>query len=165
MTRCHLSLKEIISTDVVSINPRDTLRDALAVMVENHVSALPVVNSHGHCIGVISVTDLLGMAKDLSDELNALSESGGLDHAVLVQKLEHADLLTELVQDLMSTEVVSVRVDSTLQQAARQMLRNHVHRLVVLNDQRQMVGVLSTMDLLAAFAEEQRNSNVSRSGD
>ena len=159
MTQSKTPLKDIISTDVVSIDPHDTLREALAVMVENHVSALPVVDSRGHCVGVISVTDLLGMTKDLSDELNALSESGGLDHAVLVQKLEHADLLTELVQELMSTNVVSVRVDSTLQDAARRMLRNHVHRLVVLNDQRQIVGVVSTMDLLAAFAEEQRNSN------
>jgi CBS domain-containing protein len=159
MNKCHIPLKDIISTDVVSIDPHDTLRDALSMMVENRVSALPVVNSRQHCVGVISVTDLLGMTKDLSDELNALSESGGLDHAVLVQKLEHADLLTELVQDLMSTEVISVRVDATLQHAARQMLRNHVHRLVVLDDQRQIVGVVSTMDLLAAFADEQRNGS------
>jgi predicted transcriptional regulator len=98
------------------------------------------------------------MTKELSDELNALSESGGLDHAVLVQKLEHTDLLTEQVHELMSTDVVSVRIDSTLQQAARQMLRNHVHRLVVLDDQRQIVGVVSTMDLLAAFADEQKTA-------
>ena len=43
MNKSHVPLKEIISTDVVSIDPHDTLRDALSVMVENHVSALPVV--------------------------------------------------------------------------------------------------------------------------
>jgi len=158
MNKSCIPLKQIITTDVVSIDPHDTLRDALDVMVENHVSALPVIDARQHCVGMISVTDLLGMTKDLSDELNALSESGGLDHAVLVQKLEHADLLTELVQDLMSTEVISVTTDSTLEHAARQMLRNHVHRLVVLDDQRRVIGVVSTMDLLAAFAEETHTS-------
>lgn len=158
MNRCHMPLKEFISTDVVSIDSHDTLREAISVMVENHVSALPVVNSRGLCIGVISVTDLLGMTKELSDELNALSESRWLDHGNLVQKLEHADLLTELVQDLMSTEVVSVRVDASLQEAARRMLRKHVHRLIVVDDQQQMVGVVSTMDLLAAFADERNNN-------
>ncbi len=148
----HTSLKDVYSSDVVSIDPQDTLRKALDVMVENHVSALPVVDGRGRCLGVISVTDLLGMTKDLSDELNALSESGGFDHEVLVQKLEHADLLTEQVQSLMSTDVVSVQADSTIQQAARRMLENRVHRLVVLNSDRQVVGVVSTMDLLAAFA-------------
>ena len=153
MTKSHVPLKEIISTDVVSINPRDTIREALDVMVENHVSALPVVDVRGHCVGVISVTDLLGMTKDLSDELNALSETGGFDHEVLVQKLERADLLTELVQDLMTTDVISVGVESTIKHAAKQMLENRVHRLVVLDFNHCVVGVVSTMDLLAAFAD------------
>ena len=160
MSKSHVLLKEIVSTDVVSINPHDTLREALAVMVENRVSALPVVDSRLRCLGVISVTDLLGITKDLSDELNALSSSGGLDHEALVQKLEHADLLTEQVQDLMSTDVISVRVDSNLQYAARQMVRNHVHRLVVLDEHQQLVGVVSTMDLLAAYSNETNNHKV-----
>jgi CBS domain-containing protein len=153
MSRSHIALKDIISREVVYINPQDTLREALGVMIENRVSALPVVDARQHCVGVISVTDLLGLTKDLSDELNALSEAGGLDHEALVEKLEHADLLTEQVQGWMSTEPVSVGIDSSIQHAAQLMLRNRVHRLVVLDDQQRVVGVVSTMDILAAFAE------------
>jgi CBS domain-containing protein len=156
MTKSHVLLKDVISRDVVSINPQDTLREALSTMVENHVSALPVVDSRGHCVGVLSVTDLLGMTRDLSDELNALSESGGLDHERLVQKLERAEVLTDQVQAWMTSNVVSVQVNGTIQQAARLMLKNRVHRLVVLDDQRSVYGVVSTMDLLAAYADEQR---------
>jgi CBS domain-containing protein len=153
MKRSNTTLKDVISSDVVWVNPQDTLREALAVMVENRVSALPVVDSRQRCIGIISVTDLLGVTKDLSDELNALSEAGGLDHESLVEKLEHADLLTEPVQGWMSADPVSVEIESSIKHAAQLMLRNRVHRLVVLDDQRRMVGVLSTMDLLAAFAD------------
>jgi CBS domain-containing protein len=156
MTKSNVLLKDVISRDVVSINPQDTLREALSTMVENHVSALPVVDSRGHCVGVLSVTDLLGMTRDLSDELNALSESGGLDHERLVQKLEHAEVLTDQVQAWMTSNVVSVQVNGTIQQAARLMLKNRVHRLVVLDDQRSVCGVVSTMDLLAAYADDQR---------
>jgi CBS domain-containing protein len=154
MRKLRTTLRDVISTSVVSINPQDTLREAVDTMVENRVSALPVVDARGHCVGVISVTDLLGVTKDLSDELNALSESQGLDHESLVQKLEQADVLTEPVKAWMSTEVVSVGIESTIHNAATQMLRNRVHRLVVLDDERRLVGVVSTMDLLAAFAEE-----------
>ena len=153
MFKLSTTLKDVISSDVVYVNPQDTLREALALMVENHVSAMPVVDARRRCIGVISVTDLLGMTKDLGDELHALSESGGLDHAALVEKLEHADLLTEQVQGWMSTDVVSVAIDTTVENAALQMLRNRVHRLVVLDDGRRLVGVVSTMDLLAAFVD------------
>src|ERR1051326_133427 len=153
MPKSHVPLRDVISHDVVSINPQDMLREALSTMVENRVSALPVVDSRGHCVGVISVTDLLGMTRDLSDELNALSESGGLDHERLVQKLEHAEVLTDQVKDWMTTNVISLTTSSTLQQAARLMLKNHVHRLVVLDEQKLVVGVVSTMDLLAAYAD------------
>jgi CBS-domain-containing membrane protein len=153
MSRTHTALKDVISSDVVSINPQDTLREALAVMVENRVSALPVVDARQCCVGVISVTDLLGITKDLSDELNTLSKGGGLDYGALIEKLKHADLLTEQVQGWMSPDPVSVGIESSIQNAAQLMLRNQVHRLVVLDNQQRMVGVVSTMDLLAAFAE------------
>ena len=69
-----------------------------------------------------------------------------------------ADVLTEQVKAWMSTDVVSVAIESTIQNAAGQMLRNRVHRLVVLDDERRVVGVVSTMDLLAAFADEKVTS-------
>jgi CBS domain-containing protein len=153
-TSC-IPLKQVITTDVVTINPQDTLREALDVMVENHVSALPVVDSRLHCLGVISVTDLLGLTKELSDELNALATSGGLNHELLVQKLEQSDVLTEQVQAWMSTDVFSVPVDASLRQAARQMLQHRVHRLVVLDNEQHVIGVVSTTDLLAAFANQE----------
>lgn len=153
MSRARTPLKEIISSGLISINPRSTLREALAVMLENRVTALPVVDVRRHCVGVISVSDLLGAAKDLNDELNALSETGGFDHEALVEKLEHADLLTEQVQDWMSTDPISVGIEDSVQHAAKLILRHRVHRLVVLDEQRRVVGVVSTMDLLAAYVE------------
>jgi len=153
MSRARTPLKEIISSELVSINPQSKLREALAAMLENRVTALPVVDVRRHCVGVISVTDLLGAAKDLNDELNALSETGGLDHEALVEKLEHADLLTEQVQDWMSTDPISVGIEDSVQHAAKLILRHRVHRLVVLDEQRRVVGVVSTMDLLAVYVE------------
>lgn len=155
MSRSSTSVKEVISSDIVLINPQDTLRAALAIMVENRVAALPVVDARRHCVGVISVTDLLGVAKDLSDELSELSAAGGLDHEALVEKLERTDLLTEHVQGWMSPDPVSIGTDSTIKHAAQLMLRNRVHRLIVHDEQQRVVGVVSTMDLLAAFAGDQ----------
>lgn len=156
MSRSQTPLAEVVTRDLVTINPHDTLREALAIMVDNRVSALPVVDARRHCLGVISVTDLLGVTRDLSDELNALSEAGGMDHEALVEKLERADLLTEPVQGWMSPDPICIGVDSTVHRAARLMLDNQVHRLVVLDKHEQVAGVVSTMDLLAAFVGESK---------
>lgn len=156
MNRNDIPLAEVVTRDLVTINPQDTLREALTVMAENRVSALPVVDARQHCVGVISVTDLLGVTRDLSDELNALAETGGMEHEALVEKLERADLLTEQVKEWMSPDPITIGADSTVQRAARLMLTNQVHRLVVLDNHQRVAGVVSTMDLLAALVGETR---------
>lgn len=153
MTRTGASVhvQDVMTRDVVAVNPHDTIRDALGLMVENRVAALPVVDSHERCVGILSVTDLLSMTRDLGDELDALSESGGLDHEMLIEKLEHAELLTDEVSSRMSSGVVTVRPEETLRHAAEAILKNRVHRLVVVDAQGRLQGIVSTTDLLAAY--------------
>lgn len=146
-------VKEAMVTDVVSVSPTDTLNEALTMMVENRVSALPVTDRRDRCLGVISATDLLGLTKDLGDELNTLSHIGGLARNLLVEKLSESDLLTQPVQDLMTEQVVNIGPEDTLAHAASLMVRNHIHRLAVVDQSNHVLGVLSTMDLLQVLAE------------
>ncbi len=146
-------VKDAMVTDVVAVSPTDTLNEALTLMVENRVSAVPVTDGRERCLGMISATDLLGLAKDLGDELNSLSHIGGLARDLLVEKLSESDLLTQPVQDLMTEQVVNIGPDDTLAKAASLLVRNHIHRLAVVDRGNHVLGVLSTMDILRAFAE------------
>lgn len=146
-------VKQAMVSDVVAVDPADTLSEALALMVENKVSALPVTDSRDRCLGVISATDLLGLTKDLGDELNELSHTGGLARDLLVEHLSESDLLTQPVQDLMTEQVVNIGPEDTLAKASSLMVRNRIHRLAVVDESNHVLGVLSTMDILRVFAE------------
>lgn len=146
-------VKQAMVSDVVAVSPTDTLSEALTLMVENKVSALPVTDSRDRCLGVISASDLLGLTKDLGDELNELSHTGGLAKDLLVEHLSESDLLTEPVQDLMTDQVVNIGPEDTLAKAASLMVRNRIHRLAVVDGSNHVLGVLSTMDILRAFSE------------
>jgi CBS-domain-containing membrane protein len=71
-------VRDVMITDVVAIHPQDWVSDALRTMLENHVSALPVVDRHDGCVGVISATDLLQLAQQLGGELESLYQAEGL---------------------------------------------------------------------------------------
>ncbi len=157
MSESHVALKDVLSSELISIAPEDTLRAALVLMTEHRISALPVLDDQKHCVGVISVTDFLGITRDLSDELTALSRVSKLDHDALLERFENANLLRERVQDWMSLDPVSVGVNSSVATAAQIMLRNRVHRLIVVDNEQLLLGVVSAMDLLAAFVEESKN--------
>lgn len=59
-----LRLRDIMTTDVLSVSPEVTIRDAMALFATRHVSGAPVVAS-GKVVGVISATDLMEFAASL----------------------------------------------------------------------------------------------------
>lgn len=58
-----LKVRDVMTTDLVTVTPSDTVRDAAEAMSYDHVSGLPVVDG-GRAVGVISATDVLAFAAD-----------------------------------------------------------------------------------------------------
>lgn len=146
-------VREVMAVHVVAVNPGDSIEEALQLLVENRVSALPVVDGHDRCVGVISATDLLLLAQQLGGELEALHTAEGLSHALLIEKLEHSGFSDQTVQELMTPTPVEIEPESSLVEAAASMVRNRVHHLAVTEKRHKLVGIISTMDVLRALAE------------
>jgi CBS domain-containing protein len=51
-------VREIITTDVASLTPHDTVEDAMRIMTEKHIRHLPVMED-GHMVGLISIGDMV----------------------------------------------------------------------------------------------------------
>ena len=56
-----LRLRDIMTTELVTVSPELSLRDAMELLVASHVSGAPVVAQH-RVVGVVSAMDLLGFA-------------------------------------------------------------------------------------------------------
>jgi CBS domain-containing protein len=145
-------VKDVLTKDVVAINADDTIQEALRLMVENHVSALPVVNSKDVCVGILSATDLLGLTRDLNEELADIEVTEFALQSRL-DRVAEQDFGRRRVHELMTEVVETVEPDATLATAARAMLRQQVHRLPVVTERRRLVGIISTTDIMAAFAD------------
>ena len=146
-------VRDVMTRHVVVANPGDAVSDALKLMVENRVSALPVVDGHDRCVGVISSTDLLQLALQLGGELEALNTAEGLAHELLIEKLEHTGFSNQVVNEVMTRVAVTVQPETTLVAAAAAMVRNQVHRLAVADAKGKLIGLISTVDIVKALAE------------
>ena len=149
----RIPVEDIMATEVVYVGPRDTVREALELMLQNHVSAVPVVEGRGRCIGVLSTTDILNLTQELDEELMALSRTKGVAHQLMIERLAESDMGTERVQAVMTDGVIRVDPNSTVAQAAAEMVRHHVHRVIVTDEEQRLVGIVSAMDVLRALAE------------
>jgi CBS domain-containing protein len=126
---------ELMRTSVETVMADASVEDAIVTMADAHVSSLPVVDMRGLMLGVISNNDVLAAEAETGD--------GGLK-----------TLLDGTVKSIMSTRRLAVSPQTTVREAAQQMLYADVHRLYVTEDDR-VVGVVSTMDIVRAVATGQ----------
>ena len=129
-----MQVAELMVSDVKAVAPDMSVADAVALMTEHHISALPVVDLHDRLLGVVSTTDILEAAAEATD-------------AKAREQLFEA---TE-VRDLMTPRPATVRMDADVKESAQQMLYLEVHRLFVVEDGR-LVGVISQSDIVRGVA-------------
>lgn len=147
-------VREFLSRDVIWAEREDSLTEALSLMIDHRVSALPVEHG-GACVGMLSVTDLLVQSRELEEFFSELGESevgesGSLEPRLL-DRLAEKDFGRRKVRDVMTDDVATVDGEATLLHAAQEMLRNRVHRLPVVDKTAKLIGMLSTMDVLEGF--------------
>ncbi|MFO7715117.1 CBS domain-containing protein, partial [Desulfosarcina sp.] len=124
-----------MSTPVITVEKKDSMQQAGILMKENHIRLLPVVHKGGLC-GILSDRDL---------KRASASDATSLDiHELLylVSKIKVADIMTR--------EVVTVHRDCTVEEAADLMLDRKISSPPVVDDQGQLCGVITTIDLFKA---------------
>ncbi len=145
-------VKELMTGHPVTLDAAATVHEALNIMSENRVSSLPVVDNDNQCVGILSTADLVEMARDVDDDLENFDDADLGAQRDLLDKLSHA-VGHESIQTYMTEVVDTVSQDATLADAARAMVKQGIHHLPVVDSKKSLVGILSTMDLLRAFAE------------
>jgi CBS domain-containing protein len=142
--------------------PEDmSVRELASFLLGNQISGAPVVGTDGDLVGVVSMTDIvaagsgdLGLTTDRrhpSFYLRDLEETYS-DEDVRSFHVEEPD---RSVREIMTNTVYSVEVDATVAEVARVMLDGHLHRVLVTQD-REVVGIISTSDVLGLLVEEDR---------
>lgn len=145
-------VSDIMTRDVVTLAAGGTVHEALALMGENRVSAIPVVDHAGKCVGIISTTDLVDMTRDVDDDLYQLDLVDATSRRFLIDRLAHS-LGNESIETYMSESLVTVYPESTLATATKRILKAGVHHLPVVDKDDRLVGIVSSLDILAEFAD------------
>lgn len=141
-----------MSREVVSLAPSDSIHDALELLISNRVSALPVVDKKRHCVGILSTTDLTEFTRDIDSEFHAMEELDSGSRGWFFEALA-STIGRNQVSEYMSEDVKTIDVEAKLTKAAQLMSRNRVHHLPVIDHHDHLVGIISTMDILAEYAD------------
>jgi CBS domain-containing protein len=133
MANFEMPVTEYMTTPVETVPIGESLITVNEVFVGQGVSALGVVDDENVLKGVISRTDIL--------------------HAAVYAHGETFRVPDRPVEELMKSPAVTVGLETRVSEAAKRMLKNHVHRVFVTTDDKPK-GVLSTRDLMRAVREK-----------
>jgi CBS domain-containing protein len=139
-------VREYASDTLVSVRPDTPLAEVHALLRARDLSAVVVVDEKGDLNGILSTTDLLREARI---EIAAPGD---------VVRITPAP---RLARDLMKRDVITVDQDAPLGDAAGEMMKHRIHRVVVTRGGKP-VGVLSTRDAMRAVLRERIESPLER---
>ncbi len=146
----NAKVSEVMTQHVISLTASDTIQEAASVMLEHGFSTVPVVNTNNKCIGILSRSDLTELLLQQDDELSRLLDTDRLSLEWFNRTMETTD--SRSVNELMSDNVSLVKENTSLPDACREMVRNRVHHLPVVNRDDKVVGIISTFDIVNAVA-------------
>ncbi len=147
-----MKARDIMSTKVVTVSPSTSVRDIAGLMVEKHVSGLPVLNDNGTLVGMVSEGDLLRRPEIGTQKHRRrwVSFFSGVDSLAREFTKSHA----LRAGDVMTKQVIHVSEETPLGDVVGLMEKHNIKRLPVLSDGK-LMGIVSRADLLRALAARQ----------
>jgi CBS-domain-containing membrane protein len=139
---------EVMTREVVALNPDMTVAQAWQQMLQHAVKALPVVAAARQVVGIVTDEDLLERAGVPA----RLSVARRLDAAEVQQALHELTVLPLTVADVMTHPVITVRDTDSLGAATTRMVKAGLKRLPVVDAQGGLTGMLSRLDVLRQVA-------------
>ena len=128
-----------MSSPVISVTPETGIKTAAKLLVQHGISALPVVDSTGRLVGIVSEADMirLEVRPDPRSQATPLAPTAGST--------------PRSVAEVMTRDVIVVTAQSEVAEAARAMLNSGVKRVPVMSGRR-VVGIVSRRDLVKVIA-------------
>ncbi len=143
----HLAVRDLMTPQVLSARPEQSLGDVARIMMDKDVRALPVVDDNGSLVGMVTHRELLKylipdyLQRTKSGKFRALPASLASSHQ------SSGDPRSLPVKDVMSRAVLCLSEDQTLSDVANLMNNKDVDRFPVVREGI-VVGFLTRADLI-----------------
>lgn len=140
-----MKVKELMTSEVHGLDEDASLIDALKLMIDRRISGLPVVDSGGRLVGILTEGDLLRRAETGSE----IHRPVWLQYLTSDRRLadEYVKAHARRVTELMTPNPVSISQDATAEDAVDLMLKHKIKRLPVVENGR-LVGLVARSDLI-----------------
>lgn len=133
----QVKVQDVMTQDLIKVK-QDTILKEVKILFDNkNIHHIPVINDQNKFVGIISKTDLM-LLLDWGTKLNLPSS----------MRRNTFLLTSNLAKDIMETNVLKLKPDDVIQRCVQIFRENYFRALPVVNDQEELVGIITTYDLM-----------------
>lgn len=146
--------KDIMTSNVITVGPEDTVEEVVKVLLDNKISGVPVINKDKEVIGIVSEGDLLVKNQKLRPPA-FIQILGGViyldDPEDFKEDLRKA--FAYKVEDIMTVIPATVEEDTPVEEIAATMAEEGINRVPVVKDGK-LVGIVTRADIIKSMARK-----------
>ncbi len=121
LSAVNASISEIMEENVVSLNEKDSLKDALSTMIKENIGGIPITDREGRVSAIISERDFVFLVSGI--------------------------VTGKTVNDYMSKNIVTAASDMSVGTATKSMINNGFRRLPIIKDN-VLIGIITASDIM-----------------
>jgi CBS domain-containing protein len=143
--------RDIMNTQVITVTDTMDLREVAKILVEEGITEAPVVDEMGTLVGVISQSDLVEYDLSMEHELTVEAPfyRRPFDDALQPERgFRIEELSADTVKDVMTPFLVTVEEETPIRDVASRMAKFAIHRLIVVDADQQIRGIVTALDVL-----------------
>ncbi len=142
----ELLVRDVMSTDVITVQIGTPVVKAAHAMVEHNISSVPIVDVNNKLIGIVTESDFL-------NALN-ISEEGAIVELfdMVIRRNRPRRTAGTIVDGFMTKNPITIGEEDTLRRAIALMDNNKIKRLVITDDENYVKGIVSRPDLMLLFS-------------
>ncbi|MBU2054386.1 MAG: CBS domain-containing protein [Proteobacteria bacterium] len=151
-----LKAKDIMTREVITVYPETEIVQAARLLLDRHISGLPVVDEDGHLKGIICQSDLMAQQRKipLPSFFVLLDSTFSLTSPKNIEK-ELTKMAALKVSEAMTPDPITIDPETGLEDIATLMVKNRIHTLPVL-DQGRLVGIVGKEDILRTLMSDEK---------
>ncbi|MCE7875343.1 CBS domain-containing protein [bacterium CPR1] len=156
LRRTWRTVADVMHREVLTVPTTMTVAELAQFLAHHRISGAPVLDAEDRLVGVISVTDVNAYAGHSWARIPPPQERCSptfYESTAFTLAVEHLDASVE-VGKIMSPYVYFATEDSDLMELVDLMIEQHIHRLMVLDEQEQLVGIVTSLDVMKAMRDE-----------
>ena len=150
-----MKAEDVMTRDVISIDPDATVLQAARLMLQHHISGLPVVDKNGSLVGVLSEGDFLRRRETKTERRRSRWLEFLMGPGRIAAEYSHSH--GSKVSEVMTTDVQTVDVSTQLEDIVDLMERRRIKRVPVLCGGL-MVGIITRSNLMHAMVSLARTA-------